>query len=338
MAALEKIRKRAVLLTVVIGVALLAFILGDLINSGQAFFGDGNTIVKVGDEKIDAMEFQKRYEEISAQYQNSGNQITDGAVLQKNVIEGMISEKLLDKELEEVGIYVTDAELTEAMTGNNASQDMVRYAQQMGFENPAQLYDFLFNPAKYGVAEQQIAEAKANWLRLEQDMVRVLKQSKLQALLVGAIQANELDKKALFEENAVTSQVAYVKADYSSLKDEDYQVSDAELNAEYAKKKGMFKLAEEQRMGHVIAVDVVPSAEDLAASKALIDTSMVVLRSAAGVDGIRNNTIPEDFSIYFPYTVANQSPSGFGLTAPFPKHFVFNTKFHNGPPKRPVFM
>ena len=290
MAALEKIRKRAVLLTVVIGVALLAFILGDLINSGQAFFGDGNTIVKVGDEKIDAMEFQKRYEEISAQYQNSGNQITDGAVLQKNVIEGMISEKLLDKELEEVGIYVTDAELTEAMTGNNASQDMVRYAQQMGFENPAQLYDFLFNPAKYGVAEQQIAEAKANWLRLEQDMVRVLKQSKLQALLVGAIQANELDKKALFEENAVTSQVAYVKADYSSLKDEDYQVSDAELNAEYAKKKGMFKLAEEQRMGHVIAVDVVPSAEDLAASKALIDTSMVVLRSAAGVDGIRNNS------------------------------------------------
>ena len=87
MAALEKIRKRAVLLTVVIGVALLAFILGDLINSGQAFFGDGNTIVKVGDEKIDAMEFQKRYEEISAQNQNSGNQITDGAVLHKNVIE-----------------------------------------------------------------------------------------------------------------------------------------------------------------------------------------------------------------------------------------------------------
>ena len=104
MAALEKIRKRAVLLTVVIGVALLAFILGDLINSGQAFFGDGNTIVKVGDEKIDAMEFQKRYETISAQYQNSGNTVTDGALLQKNVIEGMISEILLDKEIEEVGI------------------------------------------------------------------------------------------------------------------------------------------------------------------------------------------------------------------------------------------
>ena len=91
MAALETIRKKAVLLTVVIGLALLAFILGDLLNSGQAFFGDGNTIVKVGDEKIDAIEFQKRYEEVSAQYQNSGAQMPDGALIKKNVIEGMIT-------------------------------------------------------------------------------------------------------------------------------------------------------------------------------------------------------------------------------------------------------
>lgn len=290
MAALEKIRKRAVLLTVVIGLALLAFILGDLINSGQAFFGDGNTIVKVGDEKIDAMEFQKRYEEVSAQAQNNENQIIDGAVLQNNVIEGMISEKLLDKELEEVGIYVTDNELTEAMTGKNANPYMVQYAQQMGFETPAQLYDFLFNPAKYGVAEAQIAEAKANWMRMEQEMVRLLKQSKLQSLVSGVFQANELDKKYLFEENAVTSQVAYVKADYSTLKDADYEVTDADLMSEYNKMKNMFRIEGEQRVGHVIAVDVVPSAEDLATSKALVDTSMIVLRSEQGVDGVRHNT------------------------------------------------
>lgn len=290
MAALEKIRKRAVLLTVVIGVALLAFILGDLINSGQAFFGDGNTIVKVGDEKIDAMEFQKRYETISAQYQNSGNTVTDGALLQKNVIEGMISEILLDKEIEEVGIYVTETELTDAMTGKGAGQEMVQYAQQRGCESPAQLYDLLFNPAKYGATEQQVAEVKAEWLQLEKDMERMLKQAKLQALIVGAIQANDLDKKSLFEENAVTSQIAYAKADYSSLKDTDYEVTDADLKAEYNSKKNMFKLEEEQRVGHVIAVDVVPSAEDLAAAKTMIDTTLAVLRSGEGVDGVRHNS------------------------------------------------
>ena len=290
MAALEKIRKRAVLLTVVIGVALLAFIMGDLINSGQAFFGDGNTIVKVGEEKIDAMEFQKRYETISAQYQNSGNQITDGALLQKNVIESMISEILLDKEMEEVGIYVTDAELTEAMTGSNASREMVQYAQQRGFETPAQLYDVAFNPAKYGATEQQVAELRAEWLQLEQEMERVLKQVKLQTIVSGVIQANELDKKALFDENAVTSQIAYAKVDYSTVKEGEIEVTDADLKAEYNKQKNMFKLDEEQRVGHVISVDVVPSVEDLATSKALINNTMATLRSAEGVDGIRNNS------------------------------------------------
>lgn len=42
MATLEKIRKKSVLLLVIIGAALIAFIIGDFLNSGSAFFGDGN--------------------------------------------------------------------------------------------------------------------------------------------------------------------------------------------------------------------------------------------------------------------------------------------------------
>lgn len=290
MAALETIRKRAVLLTVVIGLALLAFILGDLINSGQAFFGDGNTIVKVGDEKIDAIEFQKRYEELSAQYQNSGMQVPDGALLQKNVVEGMISEMLINKEIKALAIDVTDNELTEAMIGNNPNPQMLNYARQMGFESPSQLHDFIFNPAKYSVTDQDVAELKANWLRLEQDMIEMMKQQKLQVILNGIYQANELDKKYLFEENAVTTKIAYVKTDYITLPEAEYAATDAELEAEYNKSKNMFKLDEEVRRGHVISVDVVPSAEDFATAKAMIDTVMVELKANAGVDGVRNNS------------------------------------------------
>ena len=38
MATLQKIRNKAGLLVIVIGIALLAFIIGDFLNSGQAFF------------------------------------------------------------------------------------------------------------------------------------------------------------------------------------------------------------------------------------------------------------------------------------------------------------
>ena len=50
MATLEKIRKRSVLLLVIIGAALVAFIIGDFLNSGRNIFGDGTTVAKVDGE------------------------------------------------------------------------------------------------------------------------------------------------------------------------------------------------------------------------------------------------------------------------------------------------
>ncbi|MDD6778533.1 MAG: SurA N-terminal domain-containing protein, partial [Bacteroidales bacterium] len=152
MAALEKIRSKAVFLTVIIGVALLAFIMGDFLTSGRTFFGDGNTIAKVGDEKIDAIVFQRRYEKMSAQLQERGQSV-DGAVIQSQVLNQMMSEILLDNEIEALGIYVTDEELTNAMTGKNARPQIMQFARQMGAESPDQLHDMLFNPSKYGIPE-----------------------------------------------------------------------------------------------------------------------------------------------------------------------------------------
>ena len=154
MAALEKIRKKAVFLTIVIGVALLAFILGDAEKMVGTLFGSGNTIAKVDGDKIDAVEFQKQYEKASQQLQNQG-QTVDAALVQQQVIEQMISERLLEKELNSVGIDVSNAEITEAMTGKNANMMVLQFARQMGVESPAQLYDLLYNPTKYGANEQQ---------------------------------------------------------------------------------------------------------------------------------------------------------------------------------------
>ena len=45
MATLDKIRKQSVLLLVVVGLALLAFIVGDLVNSSAAFFSESSANV-----------------------------------------------------------------------------------------------------------------------------------------------------------------------------------------------------------------------------------------------------------------------------------------------------
>ena len=46
MATLEKIRSKSVLLIVVIGVALLAFIVGDALTNSRNLFGDHTTVAK----------------------------------------------------------------------------------------------------------------------------------------------------------------------------------------------------------------------------------------------------------------------------------------------------
>ena len=71
MATLQKIRGKAGLLVGVIGVALLAFIVGDLLNSGHTFFNmNRNKIAVVNGKKITPEEFQAQVQTRTEEMQN----------------------------------------------------------------------------------------------------------------------------------------------------------------------------------------------------------------------------------------------------------------------------
>ena len=74
MATLEKIRSKSVLLIIVIGVALLAFIIGDALTNSRNIFGDHTTIAKIGSTKIDITEYQRKREELNNQYEEARKQ------------------------------------------------------------------------------------------------------------------------------------------------------------------------------------------------------------------------------------------------------------------------
>ncbi len=246
MATLEKIRSKSVMLLIDIGVALLAIIIGDFLNSGRSFFGAGTTVAKVDGKKISITDFQRRYEEYNQQLQAS-NQKVDGAVAQGQVLQNMINEDLLNEEVEALGITVTDAEITEAMTGKGAIPMVQQFAQQMGMESPAQLHDLIFNPGKYGAKDADVAQVRAQWLEMESNVTEQLKYQKLGILLAGAIQANDLDKAAIAADMSVAATVNLVNVPYSSIDNKDYPVSDDELKARYEKEKEQFKTDEEIR-------------------------------------------------------------------------------------------
>lgn len=288
MATLEKIRSKGALLIIVIGVALLAFIIGDGLTSGRTLFGNPTMIAKVGDHKIDVTEFQRRYEQVNQQLQQQGSK-QDPAVVQKYVLDQMIQEQLIEDEIEALGITVTDTELTNAMIGANALPIMTQFAQQYGFETPEQMLDMVNNPAKYQLPEEQAAQLRNIWNEQESNMERGLKQMKFSNLISGALVANNLDAQAVYDNNASTAHISYVKKLFSSLEDDKYPVTDDDLKAQYAKDKSMFKTDEEVRNFNYIVVNIAPSQEDLVAGQQAVENAITALTEQPDLEGVAGN-------------------------------------------------
>jgi len=284
MATLEKIRQRKKILAIVIGAALLAFIVEVGIEAiGRS--GGNSAAAKVGNEKIDIMAFQRRVEEEAANDQN--NQQIDAATRQQQVLDEMINEKLLEQEYDKLGITVSDKEISELMIGKNPAPNVMQFAQQVGAKSPAELYDFIMNPSKQGVQEAQVAELRNQWNKLKDDVTKQYKLAKLQTLMAGCMQANDLDRAQMAEEESVTNIVTFVKKDYASIPDDKYKVTDAELQAEWEKVKNMFKNDEEVRSIHYIAVNIDPSAADIAAANKIANAAYLALQKGRGVDSVR---------------------------------------------------
>lgn len=285
MATLEKIRSKSVLLLIIIGVALLAFILGDFFNSGRTFFGPGTTIAKVDEKSIDVQEFQRRVEQANQQMQNSGRKV-DQAMLQQQVLNEMVFETIYKDELDKLGLIVTDQELTDAMTGSGAEMLNRMIQQQYGLESALQLHDMAYNPSKYGVPEETAQQLRSVWVNLEKQTEESLLQQKFNNLFTGTFVANELDAKATYDENGTTTHVAYVNKPYSSLPDDQFQVSDADIEKEWSAHKQMYAIPEENRTINYISVDIVPSAEDMAASELAVNKVLGDLNIQPGLEAI----------------------------------------------------
>ena len=196
MATLEKIRKRSVLLLVIIGAALVAFIIGDFLNSGRNIFGDGTTVAKVDGEKIDYLAFQQRYSEFTEQNKNASQQ--DAATVQNQVLGTMIQETLFNEEYDALGIDVTDAELSNymykqmAMRDQDFAQTLGQLAQSLSGNEKANallgnaasqemmvqsIRKIIFNPNQFGLTSEQVKAAQDWWLTKENDATEQLKQA-----------------------------------------------------------------------------------------------------------------------------------------------------------------
>lgn len=288
MATLEKIRSKSVLLLIIIGVALLAFVIGDFFTSGRTLFGTGTTVAKVNGKSIDIQEFQNQVQAASQMAQNQGQKI-DQAVLQQQVLNQMIAQTLFQEEIEALGLTVTDDELSDAMVGAH-SQGFNAMVMQMtqGQLNAQQFHDMILNPQKYQLQPDQVAQLRAQWLQMEKDMEQRLLQAKFNALFGGTLVANKLDAKALYDEAANTQKMAYVLKPYSSIADNDPKVAvtDEDIRAEWEKNKQQYAIDEEVRDINYLTVSIQPSQADITKAEGRVSDLVASLNAKNGTEGL----------------------------------------------------
>ena len=273
MATLEKIRSKSALLFTVIIVALLAFILGDFITNGRTLFGGGTTVAQLGSHKIDAQLFQQRVNEKAEQMKTQG-QDADYELLQAQVLNDMLMEKMMEEEFDKLGIEVSGAVLGKYIGQNPQYAAFIQMVQ---------------NPAQYGIPADRLNEAKAQLYALEQQVEKQLGYQIYVQLFNGLYVANEIDAKAVHEAINKKYDVSFVTKELASELDDQYQVSDAEIMAEWEKYKPLYKIDRENRAIKYFTVNLVPSNADNAAADKIVSEAVAKLSVSEGVDTIADD-------------------------------------------------
>ncbi len=123
------------------------------------------------------------------------------------------------------------------------------------------------------------------WVAMESETKQMIKRQQYQRLLYGTVKANDLDKKALYNDYVSTSNVNMAFHPYGQLDAEKYKVSDADIKAAYDSDKSIFKVNEPTKDVMFIAVNIVPSTADRENARMLAVSTMESLRDSAGQVG-----------------------------------------------------
>lgn len=276
MATLEKIRSKAGLLVLVVGLALFAFIIGDFLNSGSTYFRQSQErIAEIDGEVIKIQDYQARVDEMTEIYkmQSGSASLPEEYMTQirQSVFDGMVQEIVLDEATQKLGMVVGPEELFDMVQGENISpliQQMQMFVNpQTGAFDKSALLTFLKqidvdNIATYPAEQQaQLQQAQRFWMFWEKNIKRQRLESKYTTLLSKAITANALDAKAAFDESVENSDIVYAMQSYATIPDSTIAVSDSEIKQLYEQRKESYKQKASKIIDY-IAVDIRPSKED----------------------------------------------------------------------------
>ncbi|MGZ3751317.1 MAG: peptidylprolyl isomerase [Mucilaginibacter sp.] len=262
------------IVAIVIGLSLFAFIVGEVLKSGSSFFKDDRTTIgEVGGEKISYEDFSKKLELNTNQLKQQSGQSNLTAqftsYLQENTWNQEISDKILLKEIDKLGIVVGGDEAQSMVSGNNPNPQIVQAFgnPQTGQLDRARLDGFL-NNLKTLKADDQM---KVQWATFVQQMVQAKAGEKYMAMVTNGLYVNALDAKDDYEAKNKLVNFKYVTLDYASIPDSKVTLTDDDYKSYYDEHKSEFDSKQELRTFDYVSLNAAASKEDSAAIKDLVE-------------------------------------------------------------------
>lgn len=276
MTALGKIRSKGILLIIIIGLGLFAFIAEEAFRSCNGIKGQNSQqIGEVLGEKIYVQDFQKLLEEyqdamkLTMRTDNlSEDQLNQ---LKDQVWQQLVSERVMKEDCKKLGLTVTEDELQNVLNdGTNQLLTQTPFVnQQTGRFDVSILKQFIdaYRKAEASNNSQQLDQMRPAynyWLFVEKNLRTQLLAQKYQSLLANCVLSNKVEAKMAFNEENEEAQIQLASIAYNTIKDADIKVTDEELKAKYEELKPAFRQQQETRDVKMVDVQVKASATDRA--------------------------------------------------------------------------
>ena len=285
MAVLAKIRKRSALLIGAIALALFAFIIQDLIGKG-GIGQDSKDVGTVNDKDITFEDFRVKVSNV----EKSGQGITSTQAANQ-VWDQEVSIALLTSEFDKLGLRAGEKHLIEVLKADQNIGSNPMFLNAAGLFDLAKFKEyFKANPEQAQFLQERERSAELN-----------AKFQMYNTLVKAALYTTEAEGKLKYEMEANKVNFAYVAGLYSTIKDSQVKVTDAEIVDFMKKNEKKYKADQSREIEYVLLEDKA-SAQDEADVKAkitaLLSGSVVYNAKTAKNDtvaGFRNAANAIDF-------------------------------------------
>ncbi len=294
MAAIGAIRKHGVLLLVIIGLALLAFILGDLSNVTRTF-SNKYVMAKIDGKKMD-QQYSKQYEENTALIRllQGKASLEDNETYQihETTWQQMLQDQILDKELAKLGMTYTDQmieDYKEKMIASLSTQQPNQFiaqfanalAQTYGPENAMSIINNIESLAN----NDQVKDIYNAYQALVRFAISAEKSQQYFALAQGSIYFSDPMAKQLAKDNSMAMvSLMTINPELTAFQGLKPEVSEKEMKSFYnTHKDELFNVQAKNRDINVAVFPINPTAADLKAIEDSVRKDFAAFSAAASI-------------------------------------------------------